>query len=260
MTIDPFALKPFSPPVWTTALLLGIAAPSVSAADWSATNVQILHGTQYADTGGIDDKVKTVFTLEHANGWKYGDNFFFLDASNPTATGTAHYAEFSPRFSLGKITGKSLSFGVVKDVLIAGTWEIGDGVRAYLAGIGFALDLPKFTFADINFYLRQSHRDFAAESTDTGAQVTIDWLLPFDVAGLKFAFEGFADYAWGEDGGSVPKADNLIAGPRLLLDVGNFVGAPGKVQVGVEYQIWRNKFGIDGVDEDVPQIMAKWIF
>lgn len=244
------------------AVALAVTASSVlpaGAADWSATNVQLLYGTQYADNFGIDDKGKAIFTFEHADGWKYGDNFFFLDVSNPGATGTAEYAEFSPRFSVGKIIGKDLSFGVVKDVLIAGTWEMGGGVRAYLAGIGFALGLPKFAFADLNIYARQSERDFAPVDTDLGWQVTIDWLLPFSLGPVKMAFEGFADYAGGESGGSVPKEDNLIAAPRLLMDVGAFFGAPGKVQAGIEYQFWRNKFGIDGVNEDVPQVMVKWI-
>ena len=242
------------------AVGLCLTAQTTGAAEWSTTNVQILHGTSYADDFGIDDKRKNVFTFEHANGWKYGDNFFFVDVSNPNAKGTGYYAEFSPRLSLGRMTGKNLSLGIVKDVLIAGTWEMGQGVRAYLVGLGVALDLPKFAFADLNLYSRKSYRDFVSDQTDTGFQVTIDWLLPFEVGGLKFAFEGFADYAWGEDGGSVPKEDNLVAGPRLLLDAGDFWGAKGALQVGVEYQIWRNKFGIDDMDEDVPQAMVKWIW
>jgi nucleoside-specific outer membrane channel protein Tsx len=242
-----------------TFAALVLAAPIAGAADWSSTNVQLLHGDNYADDFGIDDKEKTIFTLEHANGWGYGDNFFFVDVSNPTAAGTAHYAEFSPRLSFGKMTGKDLSFAFVQDVLLAGTWEMGDGVRAYLYGVGFALKIPKFAFADINLYARESRRDFVSENTDTGWQVTIDWLLPFEIGGVKFAFEGFADYAAGEDGGSAPKEDNLLTAPRLLLDVGQFWGAAGKLQAGVEYQIWRNKFGIKDVDEDVAQVMVKWI-
>ena len=69
-------------------------------------------------------------------------------------------------------------------------------------------------------------------------------------------FEGFFDYAWGNN----PKEDNIITGPRLLIDVGKFFSSPGQLQAGVEYQIWRNKFGIDGVDEDVAQAMVKWIW
>lgn len=226
----------------------------VHAAEWSTTNVQLLHGNGYE----LGDGSMSIMTFEHANGWKYGDNFFFLDVGNPTGRGTGYYAEFSPRVSMGRISGNTLKFGPVKDVLIAGTQEMGEDLRATLVGVGFALDIPKFAFADINFYYRESNRDWLAEQTDSGAQITIDWLLPFEIAGQKFAFEGFADYAWGEKGGSSPKADNLVAGPRLLIDLGNWVGAPGTLQAGVEYQIWRSKYGVDGVDEDVPQLMIKW--
>lgn len=234
--------------------LLASASVTSQAAEWSTTNVQLLHGEGYE----LGDNSMAIMTLEHANGWKYGDNFFFLDVSNPASQGTSYYAEFSPRLSLGKISGKELSFGIVKDVLLAGTLEMGEDLRAYLLGVGLALDLPKFAFADLNLYYRESERDWLAAQTDAGAQVTIDWLLPFELGGQKLAFEGFADYAWGEKGGSAPKADNLIAGPRLLIDIGNWVGAPGTLQFGVEYQIWRNKFGVKGVNEDVPQVIVKW--
>lgn len=243
--------------LFSTALLclaLLYTSRGAQAAEWSTTNVQLLHGNGYE----LGDDSMSIMTFEHANGWKYGDNFFFLDVNNPAARGTGYYAEFAPRVSFGKLTGKSLKFGPIKDVLIAGTQEMGDELRATLLGIGFALDIPKFAFADINFYYRKSSRDWLTEQTDGGAQITLDWLLPFSIAGQKFAAEGFADYAWGEKGGSSPKADNWVAGPRLLIDVGNWVGAPGTLQVGIEYQIWRNKFGVDGVNEDVPQLMVKW--
>ena len=35
---------------------------------------------------------------------------------------------------------------------------------------------------------------------------------------------------------------------------------PGNLFVGVEYQYWKNKYGVDGVDENVVQMMAKWFF
>lgn len=234
--------------------LLASASVASQAAEWSTTNVQLLYGDGYE----LSDNSMAIMTLEHANGWKYGDNFFFIDINNPAADGTGYYGEFSPRLSLGRISGKDMSFGIVKDVLIAGTLEMGEDLNAQLLGVGFALNLPSFAFADLNLYYRTSHRDWLAEQTDGGAQVTIDWLLPFELGGQKIAFEGFADYAWGEKGGSAPKADNLITAPRLLIDVGNWVGAPGTLQVGVEYQIWRNKFGVKGVDEDVAQAMIKW--
>jgi nucleoside-specific outer membrane channel protein Tsx len=225
-------------------------AQGAHASEWSTTNVQLLFGDGYK----LADDSMSILTFEHANGWKYGDNFFFVDVVNPDARGTGYYAEFSPRLSFAKMTGANLKFGPVKDVLLAGTQEMGEDLRATLVGIGFALDIPKFAFADINFYYRKSNRDWVAEQTDSGAQVTIDWLLPFSIAGQKFAFEGFADYAWGEKGGSSPKADNLVAAPRLLI----LIGASGTLQAGIEYQIWHNKYGVDGVNEGVPQFMIKW--
>lgn len=238
------------------AIIAGLLSlgSAVQASEWSTTNVQLLSGHGYE----LGDDSMTIMTFEHANGWKYGDNFFFVDVGNPFAPGTGYYAEFSPRVSFGKLFGKELKFGIVKDVLLAGTQEMGEDLRATLIGPGLALNLPKFAFADINFYYRKSYRDWVPTQTDSGAQITIDWLLPFTLGGQKFAFEGFADYAWAEKGGSSPKADNLIAAPRLLIDAGNWVGAPGTLQIGVEYQIWHNKFGVKGINEDVPQIMIKW--
>jgi len=235
------------------AMLAAISIDS-RAADWSSTNVQLLYGDGYE----LGDNSMAILTVEHANNWKYGDNFFFLDVSNPTAKGTGYYAEFSPRLSVAKMTGKEMKFGIVKDVLLSATQEMGEDSRANLVGVGLSLDLPKFAFADFNLYYRNSERDWLASQTDDGAQVSVAWLLPFSLGNQQMAFEGFADYAWGERGGSAPKADNLVAGPRLLIDVGNWFGSPGSVQVGVEYQIWRNKFGVKGIDEDIAQIMIKW--
>lgn len=239
--------------LWTGMIALALAAWDASkpaaAADWSSTNVQLLHGNDYA----VTDRKATIFTFEHANGWKYGDNFFWVDITNPESGNTSLYGEFSPRLSIGKMVGKDLSMGIVKDVMLSGTWEMGEEVHAYLLGVGLPLKLPGFAFADFNLYWRQSYVDTLPD-IDSGAQITIDWLVPFQLGGVKLAFEGFADYAWGED----PKEDNLITAPRLLVDVGDFFGAPDKLQAGIEYQIWRNKFGINGADEDVAQIMVKW--
>ena len=234
----------------TVGLYLALIIPA-QAALWNSTNVQILSGNGF-ELGA--DK-RTIFTLENALGWKYGDSFFFMDVTDPFDTkDSSLYAEFSPRFSLGSLTGKEMSFGIVKDVMIASNIEMGEGVRGYLLGVGLPLALPGFKFADINLYARKSERDFAPDNTDTGGQITLVWNRPFSLGATKWTFEGFFDYAFGESGGSAPKEDNIITAPRILLDLGK------QLQVGVEYQIWRNKFGIDGVDEDAVQAMVEFTF
>lgn len=246
-----------------------IAGSQAQAADWSSTNVQLLHGDQYE----LGENELTVLTLEHADGWKYGDNYFFVDVTEPFHSNTAFYGEFSPRISPAKIFGAApLAFSIVKDVMIAGTLEMGGGgpdpfgtgtgVHSYLLGIGLPLDLPGFAFADLNIYARKSYRDFAnGGQTDMGGQVTIDWLYPFTIAGTKWSFGGFLDYAFGEKSGIAPKEDNIISSPQLLFDVGDALGgAPGQFEVGIEYDFWWNKYGVKDVDENNPNIMVKWTF
>lgn len=248
----------------SAAALVAIAifcTPALAgSAKWSSTNIQYLYGTNYEPIFDNGDETHSIVTLEHVNGWAYGDNFFFVDITNPDhtgdETGTEFYAEISPRFSFSKISGKDLSFGIVEDVLITTTEEIGDSFHTYLYGAAVDLKLPGFKFFQFNWYVRNE----ITAKTDTGQQITLVWLVPFAVGSADFAFEGFVDYAYGLDSDAAPTENNTIAAPRLLLDVGKFFGSPGELQAGVEYQIWRNKFGIDGIDENVAQAMVKWIW
>ncbi|MFP5465076.1 MAG: outer membrane protein OmpK [Gammaproteobacteria bacterium] len=246
------------------------AAANAGSALFATTNIQYLHGANYADfnpDGGFShDDESSIVTIEHFNVWKYGDNFLFVDITNPDGEGDAFgtttegdgsfYAEISPRLSIGKIFfDKELSSGIVKDLLFTSTLEIPESPveQTWLYGLAVDLNLPKFQFFQVNWYMR----DNQASGIDTGQQVTLVWALPFKLGPVPLVFEGFFDYAWGED----PLQDNIITAPRLLVDVGDLMGVgAGKLQAGVEYQIWRNKFGIDDMDEDVAQAMVKWIW
>lgn len=239
----------------TALSLLASAAAEAGSATFSTTNVQYLYGTQYE----LGDDTRSIVTLEHVNAWKYGDNFFFVDITNPDRTGdltgTEFYGEISPRISLSAITGMKLSGGIIKDTLITTTLEMGDagnGFHNYLYGLAVDLNVPHVPVFQVNYYVRNE----IGAGTDLGSQLTLVWLAPFDLGPTTWAFEGFLDYAMGND----PREDNLLAGPRLLLDVGKFWGTPGALQAGLEYQVWRNKFGIKDVDEDVAQAMVKWIW
>jgi nucleoside-specific outer membrane channel protein Tsx len=241
-------------------LILGIAVmltiaivPDASAgsAAWQSTNFQYLYGSGFK----LGAKERSTITVEHANAWKYGDNFFFLDATDPetnrSGSSTALYAELSPRFSLSKITNSNLSFPLVKDVLVATTLEMGQGFHNYLYGVGLSLDLPKFAFADLNMYVRNDPKQYGVTY-----QITPCWALPFTIGPAKMLFEGFVDIA-GAEGSS---EFNIDAQPRLLLDVGNFWGAPDSLFAGTEVIYWHNKFGVKDVKETAPQAMVKWVF
>lgn len=250
----------------SAAALLGSLLTALTvhagAAEWSSTNIEYLYGSAYESiyfngaTNSLDSEQesRSIVTLEHVNGWKYGDNFFFVDITNPdrndSTTATSFYGEISPRLSFSKMTGNDLGVGIIKDVLITTTAEIGQGFQNYLYGLAVDLDLPGVPVFQVNYYIRNE------TGTDTGSQITLVWARPFNIGNADFVFEGFLDYAFGID----PSEDNLLTAPRILVDVGKMWGAPGTLQAGVEYQIWRNKFGIDGIDEDVAQAMVKWIW
>jgi nucleoside-specific outer membrane channel protein Tsx len=248
----------------TIGVTTGLSEARAASATWSATNIQYLYGDSHEriefdpDVGlyGVEES-RSVITIEHVNEWKFGDNFLFIDITNPergdAQTPTSLYGEISPRLSFSKMTGKKLSRGLFKDVLLTTTLEVGSDLRNYLYGVAVDLNIPKVPVFQINYYIREE----ATTGADTGSQVTLVWLYPFDIGPVSMAFEGFADYAYGL-GSAV--SNNLIAAPRLLVDVGKAWGAPGMLQFGVEHQMWRNKFGIKGIDEDVSQVMVKWIW
>lgn len=267
----------------TRLALLLLACSALPAHAGSAlfgtTNVQYLYGTRYADfstrkPGDFQESDEaSVITIEHFDVWKYGDNFFFVDITNAEREGDdfatpfigaprgfgAYYGELSPRLSFPKMLGSKLELGPIVDLLLSFNLEIpSEGVeQTFLYGLAADFKVPGFQFVQLNFYERNAQ----SAALETGFQVTVVWGAPFKIGPVDFRFEGFFDYAWGED----PKTpggryqDNIITAPRFLIDAGGLFGSPGVVQAGVEYQIWKNKFGIDGMDEDVPQAMVKWI-
>ncbi len=217
--------------------------------NWQSNNIQLLRGSSY--NPGPDDR--TIITLEHANGWAYGDTFFFMDVTLPDSGGTSYYFELAPRFSLSRITGKNMSYGLIKDVLISTALEKGEGTSTrYLVGGAVDLALPGFKFFKTNFYLRDDPRHDGSTY-----QLTIAWNKSFDLGKTSLLFEGFADLA-GKEGPFYRTNEHIV--PRFLLDTGLLIGLkPGKLYVGVELDHWRNKFGLNGVTDTVPQLQIKWV-
>lgn len=234
------------------------AAGLSQAAQWSSTNLQVLYGNNFE----LGEDERTIFTFEHANGWQYGDNFFFFDVANPTRDHTEIYGEWHPRLSYTKIMGQKWT-GVIKDVSLASEFNYdgnlnypfnppdGGGFRALLYGAGVDLNLPGFAYFNVNVY----HRD---ENYKRGStyQISPSWLLPFSIGSTHWQFTGFLDYA-GSEG---PGETNWLFVPQLLIDVGQFWGEADHLHAGIEYSHWDNKYGVKGVDEKVAQAMVRWTF
>lgn len=220
------------------------ACTTAAAEGWASGNVQLLHGSQYE----LGEDTRSIVTGELAWGWAYGDGFAFVDVTFPEGGDTASYGEIGPRFSFYKMAGHQ-GVGLVKDVSLALQAEIGEeDYRAYLGGLGLSLDIPGFSFFNLNIY----HRDNPDLDGST-YQISPSWHYPFTLGGTRWAIDGFLDYA-GSEGVS---ERNWLFVPQILYDLGAHWGSPDVLSVGIEYSYWHNKFGVEGVNEEVVQAMVK---
>ncbi len=216
---------------------------------WQTTNIQLLRGYEYE----LGSEERTKIKLEHANAFKYGDFYAFYDQVIPDEGKSSFYFEPTLRLSLSKITGKDVSFGLIKDVLLTTTMEKPKDIDAtWLYGVSADLEIPGFQFFKASYQLR----DDPNHAGDTH-HTTLVWRAPFKVGELDASFAGFSDLAGAEGTAS---SFELIS-PRLEVDLGESLGLPeNKLWLGVEWQIWNNKFGIEGVSESVPQLLVKGVF
>jgi nucleoside-specific outer membrane channel protein Tsx len=238
--------------------------PGLSA-EWSNTEVHFQYGTLDVPTfaGGGDAK-HAIVTLQHASGWKYGDNFFFVDflnSDNPQFQDSDVYSEWYSNFSLGKITGNEVGFGIVSDIgLIIGlNWAGEAKVRKYLPGVRFSMDLPGFAFAnlDVMAYIDDSEgvSRGGAPKEDNSYLVDFNFKRPFKIGEANFSVEGHAEYAasrYNEFGERVESW--VFAQPQIRWY------PKDSIALGIEYQYWNNKLGDQATDESAIQALFVWVF
>ncbi len=242
------------------AASLLLSATSASAETlWSDNSLSYLKNLQDFEVLTNDDI--NVFTFEHVSGHNWGDVFFFIDRINGKADANngehkETYGEFSPRVSLSYLSGSKLSFGPIKDVFLAGTYEYSSGSSGdfsfgfdnYLYGVGAAWDIFDKGYFNTNLYYANN------DKTDNDQQLTVTWGYPMAFGKHKVLFDGFIDWSSAAD----DHAADFHFNPQLKLDVGNYFGYAGKFEMGIEYSYWHNKFGIKGLDnESVVSFLVK---
>lgn len=257
------------------AAALGVSATATVAANWSDTEVQLLHGTDFQEPFNDRDVTKTILTLTHASGHDYGGNFFFVDFIKSDRADNSEqevYGEWYTSLSLSKLSGKTIGGGPLKDVsatfgINAGSKTNGARPRVFLPGVTLHLDVPGFAFFNVDVLAYMDRGKFnGADNCGEGKntyQITPAWLLPFQIGQAKFQFTGFIDFI-GAHGNC--KAQ-ILTQPQLRLDVGNFFGKPDTMYAGIEYQYWKNKYGgskngpsIANKKDNFAQLLLTWKF
>ncbi len=213
---------------------------------WSDYSVSLLKGSNYE----VGDNDKTVLTFEHTAATSWGDSFLFVDRLESDNNDRETYGEWSPRI---KLTSFKDSF--VKSVYIASTLEMGSfasatgfgsGFNNYLLGVGVDVNIPGFKFFKINLYHRNN------EYGGNSYQTTLVWGVPLG----PLYYDGFLDFATSRDNSE--NSMNLTS--QLKYNLAPHLDLSSKLFVGVEYVFWKNKFGIDGVDENNVNLLVKYHF
>lgn len=219
---------------------------------WQDFSLTGLYGENYAlPANGSDSNQQSTITAEYAAKLQYGDFFAFADRTNNDLDGNETYFEVSPRLSLGAVSGKKLEIGPIKDVLIATTWEGGEGFNNYLYGFGFDLAIPYFQYAQLNFYKADNDKNLSDDY-----QVTFTYGVPFKLASEDFLVDGFMDWSTTED----DHASELNWTTQWKWNAGKHISPKTKLYLGVEYSVWNNKYGIKGLNQNDVSALVKYHF
>ncbi len=244
----------------TFAALLCGTAMNLQAATWSSTEAHLQYGDLTNAFTGEDERT-TIITLQHASGWQYGENFFFIDHIT-TEGGSEFYGEWYPFFSAGKLFSSEFG-GPIRDMgFVAGVNAAPDAnVIKYLPGLQVNWNIPGFAFFNtlLTAYIDDTQGDIAPKEDDS-FMIDVAWKYPFNIGSQSFSIEGHMEYIDGRDFSDIDGSAEswILAQPQIRWDLGKALwDAPNQLHAGVELQYWRNKLGTQE-DENAVQFLVVW--
>lgn len=243
----------------------------VNALDWSTTELHYQFGNLDAPFRGGRDSETHILTFQHASGWKYGDNFIFLDflhdADDDGFNDDDVYGEVYFNFSLSKIMDAKIDIGPIKDIGVLAGLNMGldSKVVKYLPGIRVSWDAKGFAFlnTDITFYIDDSNglSSGGVPKEDNSFYFDVNWAYPFKMKSHSFSVEGHVEYIGertDETGAAV--SEWFLAQPQFRYYVGKPFNHQDQLFIGIEWQYWMNKLGDAETDENVAQFLLGWRF
>jgi hypothetical protein len=273
-------LKKMIPPL--LALAAGMAVAPAQASDflWSDTYLNYRFLWQDKQPGSPKDTKENAVNLTHADEWAYGSNVVSLDieqfshqdpsnaASGTTSTGSTgsgeFYGLFRSTFSGNKIfTTQAFSFGPIKDIGldVGADWctqndQFASNKKMIVVGTLISIDMPKGYWTvslhmahewNTNGYHSNSANGDGSDNFDLVPELETAWLYPFSLGPLPLKFTGYGEVVGPKNKGDAldsKHTNEYLAHPKLMLDVGAVAGgASNKIDAGVGYEYWLNKFG-----------------
>jgi nucleoside-specific outer membrane channel protein Tsx len=243
------------------------AEQAPSPQGFSTWDVQLLYGSRFREPGVDQDVPKWTVTLENSSAWSWGSSYFFIDylrSDSADQNATEFYGEWYPSASIGRMSGRDLSLGPLRDVSItmgfnAGSKSTGASPLVFLPGLTFDFKIPGFQFFSLGTFAYIDRGRFDGQDNGCNAttyQITPSWSLPFALGPARFRFDGFIDFI----GSHGQCASQIVSQPTIKIDLGSFGGKPDRLFAGVEWAYWRNKYGISGFNQTAPQAVLMWVF
>ena len=220
---------------------------------FGGTSITGLYGSDYELVP--DGKLKTM-TLEHSSTHDWGGVFFFVDRHQGRENDSGKkfketYGEIAPKLKLATFDNS-----IIKQVNLAGQYEFGSNSNGfsqdnYLVGLGADLNLPipGMKYASASLYHAFNDKDNADDQQIT---LTYGWEKN------NFVIDGYVDYAFNSEDENVK--DNIHINPQIKYNLQKVLGLDNRLEVGMEYSYWKNKFGVDGVDQHAPSALVKYHF
>jgi nucleoside-specific outer membrane channel protein Tsx len=251
-----------------------LACGASQAADWSDTAISWRHGDAFREPFNGNNIRKDIVAFTQSSGYKYGVNFFNIDllqsdhndpGSLTQKSGAQEaYVVYRHTLDIGKVMGQDLVYGYVKGVgaTFGFDWntknDVGYNSRKRMLVLGPTLmwDVPGYLNTSV-LLLRESNAPSGAfppisqvtdrYSYETHPMLSMNWGIPVSFQGIEgLSFEGYLNWiaAKGRDEvGNSTGAETHID-MQLMYDVGRHFNLPQKrFRVGLEYELWNNKFG-----------------
>jgi nucleoside-specific outer membrane channel protein Tsx len=162
-----------------------------------------------------------------------------------------YYAHLSAsRIGLPEVRGLNLVAGINAGNKYS---DLKQRTRAYLLGASYDVKLGT---ASLNLmlatYSDHSRSRFGAPDYRTTYQFTPSGTFQLSD---DFSLSGYMDFIGSKGAGTASQIGTQI---QLRYDLKALVGQPSRAFVGMEYQYFRNKFGVKGLNERVPQLLVVW--
>ena len=242
-------IKFISKHLYSLLCFLLLMATNCAASNFRSGSLSYLYGDNFK----VEPEQQQTLTFEYVAAWNWGDMFLFIDHKTYDEGGSGRYGEFSPRIKLAEFGAD----GIIKQVLIASTFERGkNGVASNLYGIGVDFNTKAMRYLNVNLYQRNDP-DIAGK----GMQITTVWAFDADLSDVPILIDGFFDWTFNSD----EHHDNFHFNPQIKIDMKKWQGGHHQWYLGIEYDYWRNKFGIKdspilSANQNTFSLLAKWHF